>query len=163
MQHPLPTPIPAPYRYPGPPLPPANSHKKWLLIVLACMALLMLPIIAILAAIAIPAYHDYTLRAKISAVIGATIPYKVEISEHAFERESQDCLQQSQLPDTTLPGAKLNWAGAYQDDACGFEISLDLPKVESKTIEFHFDQQSSRWDCTGGTLEARYRPAGCRA
>ena len=43
--------------------------------------MIVVAIIGILAAIAIPSYLDYTKRAKISEVLAATAPYKLAVSE----------------------------------------------------------------------------------
>ena len=45
--------------------------------------MIVIAIIGILAAIAIPQYQDYTKRAKMSEVIGATSPCKLAIAEFA--------------------------------------------------------------------------------
>ena len=45
--------------------------------------MIVVAIIGILAAIAVPSYMDYTKRAKVSEMILATAPLKMALSEHA--------------------------------------------------------------------------------
>lgn len=61
--------------------PPPEGMKGWqiALVALACMV----PIVGILAAIAIPAYADYTVRAQVTEGINQAAPYKTAISEAA--------------------------------------------------------------------------------
>ena len=52
--------------------------------------------------------------------------------------------------------------GSPHATACGFEMRFaDVsPAADGKTLRFVSDAQT--WDCRGGTLDIRYRPAPCR-
>jgi type IV pilus assembly protein PilA len=54
--------------------------------------MIVVAIIGILAAIAIPAYQDYTVRAKISELVNAMTPAKTSVSEYF--------MSQGELPDS---------------------------------------------------------------
>src|SRR4051812_22220045 len=43
--------------------------------------MIVVAIISILAAIALPAYQDYTIRAKVSEIVSAASAYKITVSE----------------------------------------------------------------------------------
>lgn len=70
-------PIPPPLRQAAAPPPRRGMH--WIWIVLLVVAGLSVPVLAILAAIAIPAYNEYRLRAGISEVMVAATPLRMEL------------------------------------------------------------------------------------
>lgn len=61
--------------------PPTKGGGGWLL-ALVIIGIVVLFVGAIFAAIAIPAYADYTHRAKVAQSINALAPLKVEVAEH---------------------------------------------------------------------------------
>lgn len=75
--------------------------------------MIVVAIIGILAAIAIPAYQDYTIRAKMSEAITALAPPKVAIAEYR--------LSEGNYPD---PANALTW---------GFETDISSKYVNSVT------------------------------
>ena len=46
--------------------------------------MIVVAIIGILAAIALPAYHDYTIRSRVTELLAAASAYKVSVSDRAF-------------------------------------------------------------------------------
>lgn len=127
--------------------------------------LVMVAIIGILAATAIPAYQDYTLRAKVAMVM-PTVDQVVQAARPYVEEHKS-------YPDT--PGdvglAAASDAGPVSaidivDD--GFELTLnsDSQTLHGKTIivgAYREENGTISWKCTGGTLETKYRPVRCRA
>ena len=136
-------------------------------IVLVVVAVFGIFMIGILAAIAIPAYQDYTVRARAAGAIASVTPWRMAVEEHYLE--------QRKLPNGAAelrPGA----APAVADSAYS-SINLGLNGVitatlspaagahRGKTIEFRASEKQGgglSWDCTGGTLEPKYRPRSCR-
>lgn len=139
------------------------------LIALLICAALAVPMVGILAAIAIPAYNDYVQRAKIAEVLASLEPLKLAIAGHVA-REG-DCPGNdsagvapllAQL--TTNPRAAAVRVGTLQGGHCAFEITLrGLGAQDGKKVLLEArDEAASQWDCSGGDLPDRFRPRQCR-
>jgi Tfp pilus assembly major pilin PilA len=127
-------------------------------------AIMMVAVIGVLAAIAIPAYQDYTARAK---VVGAlNVLDRVQrtaapwVEEHGAYPEN---FEQIGVPEEVVDSA----AGTVAIVADGFELTLhsEMRQLDGKTImytAYRRKDQKIGWDCAGGTLEPKYRPVKCR-
>ena len=118
--------------------------------------------LGILAAIAIPAYQDFTHRARAAEMIMAAAPWREAVEQHHA--------QTGKLP---ASAAELKEAPG---DAGKGRVSLDTGGVltvtmppgnahAGNTIVLRPEIAEGRinWDCTAGTLPPKYRPASCRA
>lgn len=77
--HALPPPLPAAA---GPSAaPPARRGMHWIWIVLLVLAGLSVPVLGILAAIALPAYNDYVARSGVAGLLVETEPARQRIAE----------------------------------------------------------------------------------
>lgn len=122
--------------------------------------------ISILAAIAIPAYHDYTVRARALEVLGTTGPAKTAIAE--FVASDGSCPNDwSQLTGGAKPSSPLigdSLVGEFDDGGCGMQItfaSAAPTKLAGKDLYLTLDAESLSWSCTSN-VEARYLPSSCR-
>jgi type IV pilus assembly protein PilA len=128
--------------------------------------MIVVAIIGILAAIAIPAYQDYTIRAKMSEAINAAAPAKTSISEF-FQ-------SQGRLPsDATEAGFSTNINSKYVESVTwdGSEISVTIKALGGDTADddeaFTLSPITSStrvdWNCKkGADTETKYLPADCR-
>ncbi len=124
--------------------------------------MIVVAIIGILAAVALPAYQDYTVRAKATEVIIAASSAKNGVAEFvnlngalptqaSLVVESQ---QSAYVTSVVWDGAKIV-ATASNKEA----------KISGKTIELTATLNASanqvNWTCDG-TIDAKYRPASCK-
>lgn len=127
--------------------------------------LILVAMIGVLAAIAIPAYQDYTLRAKVAAAM--PLVNQVETAARDYVNENKTYPESPAdigLPEDSDTGPISRIAITDQ----GFELALrsDSILLDGKTIvvgAYQQDDGSIGWHCSGGTLEAKYRPLKCRA
>ncbi len=123
-------------------------------------------VVGILAAIAIPAYSDYTNRAHVAESMAAVFPWRQAVEAHY--------VQNQKLPDgaadlgaaSALPaGGRFGGVSLGTGGTLILTLAPNAGAVAGKTIVFQPDASAGgalRWGCTGGTLEPRYRPASCR-
>lgn len=132
----------------------------WLIPVLLAFAII--PVLGILAAIALPAYQDYVARAKTSSAYSQMLKASRAVSVHYTE--------QGRLP------ANLEDAGfvAEASDQRG-DIRLDNDGVISTTIRVGNQEKSLQlrpalvsegqleWRCDAATMPDKWLPIACRA
>ena len=138
---------------------PEGSAGVAVIVVVA--VLIGFAVLGVLAAVAIPAYSDYNTRAKtVQAVVLAT-PVRVGITEHYLSlRTWPATLKEIGISPDPLTDAAGNRVALGARG--GFEVAVAAQ--QGKTILFvpTVDGDRLNWDCTGGTLAARYRPSSCR-
>lgn len=126
--------------------------------------MIVVAIVGILAAVAIPAYQDYTIRARVTEGLGLASAAKLAVAETAISNNA--------LPTTQ---AETGYAGltAATDNVTSITIGAGgiitvtyTTAAGGGTIVLDPDLTANgevTWDCTGGTLDNKYRPANCRA
>ena len=163
---PLPPPMPvAPSSAALPPAKPGLSRGAGCGIAIAVAAVVGVPLLGILAAIAIPAYQDYTHRALLMQHISAANPIKLRIAE-AHQREG-DCPDDIGLKSEDVPtGFSEVWVGRFEDGTCGAQFTFDaierLPKVQGKKLWFWMDESGSGWKCASD-IDNKLLPTSCRS
>lgn len=123
--------------------------------------MIVVAIIGILAAVALPAYQDYTVRAKVSEVILAASAPKVAVSEWYQTKGSFATTTSSYGVDTQtskyVSGVSVGANGVVTavSQALGTGISGNIvmtPTASGSVLT---------WVCTG-TIGAKYLPASCK-
>lgn len=151
--------------YSGAAIAPPKRGMSGCLIALIVVAVLAIPVIGILAAIALPAYNDYTLRAKVATGAAAAEPLKLAVAE--FHGQKQTC------PDNDSPGFKAAAAyagpqvasitvGTFENERCGIELRLrdtGSDKIDGKALWWEYD--GNTWQCSS-EIDDRYLSQRCR-
>ena len=125
--------------------------------------MIVVAIIGILAAVALPAYSDYTNRAKISELIIAGSACKNSVAEYF---ESQGTLPAT-LADAGCASNPTKHAGALTLTATGQITVASL--VSGATGNYVLEPSAAPvagtpidWICTNSTIASKFLPANCR-
>ena len=128
--------------------------------------MIVVAIIAILAAIALPAYQDYVIRGRVSEAMVAASAAKVYVTENSSNAIAPDTGFALQAPTATV-----NLASVAASNT-GVITLTTTPAGGGGTILFTPSPLLSavppttnvQWSCSsGGSLINRYRPAICRS
>jgi len=137
--------------------------------------MIVVAIIGILAAVALPAYQDYMVRAKMSEVILAGSSARTAVSEaySQFATMAKGADSMGVLNQTSRYVASVSYTGnsATQGDivVTTADTSSGLPTtVAGKTIVLRGNANTGTgqviWTCGGGTapVPAKFRPSSCK-
>jgi type IV pilus assembly protein PilA len=123
--------------------------------------MIVVAIIGILAAVALPAYQDYTIRAKVSELVLATSGFKTTVTEAA---QSNSTLTNSGVSLTVVTAGKIT-GGSVSDDGV-ISISGDSTTVGTAVTVVLTPSIATGgaivWACTSATTVHKFVPAECR-
>jgi type IV pilus assembly protein PilA len=128
--------------------------------------MIVVAIIGILAAVALPAYRDYTVRAKVSEVVLAASGGKTAISEAAatyggmpstasgvISTQSSKYVTSVEYVSTATSTGQITATAQGDANITNSTITL-LGTFDSGTGQVN-------WTC-GGTIAAKYKPSSCK-
>lgn len=126
--------------------------------------MIVVAIIGILAAVALPAYQDYTVRAKVSELLLAASSGKVPVAEFFQTYNRMPSTASVALTSQSSKYvASLAWDGTMitataVTDALGTGINGTITLTPTAAAA---TGGVLNWAC-GGTIEAKFRPSSCK-
>ncbi len=126
--------------------------------------MIVIAIIGILSAIALPAYQDYTRRSRVAEGLNLTGQAKAAVVEYYGTNgswpTSNSVVGIASASDITGDGVTSVAIGSGGKITITFNARVD----DGKTLVMTPSNQGGfiSWTCSGGTLDDRYRPSSCR-
>ena len=133
--------------------------------------MIVVAIIGIIAAIAVPAYQNYITRAQVSEAIILGSGMKTALGDYGWNHAAWPTMlvNTDQTPQTSE--ISVNLMGKYSEMSSGVigvyptgyvTITMKTGKASGQTIFFETNDGAATWTCTPGTLDTKYRPSACR-
>ena len=130
--------------------------------------MIVIAIIGVLVAIAVPAYNDYITRTRISEGLLLLGPVKQAVAEYrhatgSFPGSNSD----AGVSDTiSSPYVDSVVVGSASDVTVTFSTDTGISEFNNTLVctpTYNSDGGVVTWDCTGGSLLDKYRPATLRS
>lgn len=126
--------------------------------------MIVVAIIGILAAIALPAYQDYTIRARVTELILAASAYRTAVTEK-YQADQSNALAGAGL--TVSVTGKVKGGSVTDDGIITITGARDAGDPQANvgtsvtvTLTPSYNSQTAVWSCIGAPN--RYMPASCR-
>lgn len=131
--------------------------------------MIVVAIIGILAAIAIPSYQDYTARAQVSEAVSLAAGFKTGLAEYYQAEGIYPTTLNITAIGTTTAGKYVSGIVLTGISTNGITIRSTMRAdaaqgVRGKTLGIATTNGGQTWTCgaTSTTLDAKHRPAGCK-
>jgi type IV pilus assembly protein PilA len=126
--------------------------------------MIVVAIIGILAAIALPAYQDYTIRARVSELILAASAFRTAVTEK-YQADQNSASAGAGLTVTTV--GKISGGSVSDGGVIVMTGKKDTANAQGNigtavtiTLTPSYNSQTAVWSCVG--TPSKYMPASCR-
>src|SRR5262245_42144953 len=130
--------------------------------------MIVVAIIGILAAVAIPAYQDYIARSQVSEAVSLTAGGKTPLAEYfndkgSWPNEATDVMGNlaGKYVCTITLGGNTGTVGTISVEARMKSSGINSAITAGTLILTSSD--AKQWTCSSGNLGVKFRPASCRA
>jgi uncharacterized RDD family membrane protein YckC/Tfp pilus assembly major pilin PilA len=136
---------------------PVATGGGGIIIALVIAAVVAVPMIGILAAIALPAYQDYTIRAKLYEAIAAGREATQAVDSFVVEHN----VRPASVQETGFTPPSSQYVETVAIDRNGaVRVAVNLPPIEQGVVIFSSQEQG--WICSAENIDDRYLPQECR-
>jgi type IV pilus assembly protein PilA len=138
--------------------------KKYALGFTLIELMIVVAIVGVLAAVALPAYQDYTKRARVSEGISMANGLKTSVTEY-FNSKNQAPTKNSDLGvNEIIKGSAVDSVAVGVGGAITITYNEKVGVGQTLTLAPEYIANGSvKWSCTGGSLVQQFRPAECRS
>ena len=133
--------------------------------------MIVVAILGIVSAVAIPAYQNYITRSQVSEAIVLGMGLKQQLNEFGWTHGQWPSSIVSPIVQASAQQINGSLEGKYSrlNNTLGgiypigtITLMMIDGRATGQTILFTTTDGGATWACNTGTLEARYRPAACR-
>ena len=133
--------------------------------------MIVVAIIGILAAVAIPAYQDYIARAQVSEAVSLMGSGKTPLSEYFADKGSWPAALSDVMGNTSgkytgaivsTGTATVNGTSSAYTIGASMKTSTINAAITGKTAYLFTTDSGKTWNCTRGDMDNKYLPGACR-
>ena len=134
--------------------------------------MIVVAIIGILAAIAIPAYQDYTIRAQVSEGLSLASGAKASVAEYyqntgsaPLDNNTAGLAASTAISGNYVSSVEVSPDGATSNGTITITYGVGVnTTITGSTLNLtpSFGTGSIGWNCSGGDVADQYRPQECR-
>jgi type IV pilus assembly protein PilA len=125
--------------------------------------MIVVAIIGILAAIAIPAYQNYTKRSHVSEGLSLAGGAKTAVTEYYSSKGEWPTDNAEAGISATITGNAVTDVTVSNSGTITVTYNTKVAPGATIVLKGSDANGAVQWDCTGGDLDAKFRPANCRS
>ena len=126
--------------------------------------MIVVAIIGILAAVAIPAYQDYIARSQVSEAVSLLGAAKTPIAEYISDKGALPAMTDA----VSTTSGKYTSAITLGGNVTNITLTATMAsanvnsQITGKTVTMASSDSAKTWTCATGTIEAKFVPGACR-